>query len=594
MKKLLVAAFAAVGIAAFALAGCGGEKVTIEEFDVREDTAYVEIGSEYVIPTALAVDSGGQEHTATVRVLDKDGNEITVTDGKVTPPAVGDYTVEYTVTYNKNDKETKSFTLNVYDMTGPTINCTLSANNYAPNGGSFDLSSITAEDNSGETITPEVTVSLNGTALETEGSTLNFDEKGTYVISVSASDSSANETKADYRVFTTMDAESGIAPWNEFYDTSVSDKYVHSGDEAYKVGVFMNNINWFDDKAMLGDVKIMSDVTYTKLSFWILFDVGEEGYEDYTSSDWSVSVNGLYYNMNVYDVYGNQVSPNWQGKYEFFAKTWYRWDIDITQGLKEGYGPTTETLNDFAIYLGIWDFIVGSNQLTSGSYAYIDDLKLVGDDYDFSDEYIEVPPYTQGEKLTDAVSFDKMLANIFDNGFQPVALTDGAAENPVTYGSYYIMHGSVENPVDYSKENSTWQSFGSKENTEVYDATYTYTNNWKFYYGYGDALIYSFKADMPVYVGMIVPAEIAGNIGGTLTVYIENADGVKEAVQTITLQDASSFSQIGTYLLEAGETIYFEFMHEGPEGGSYEDLMKNIAFPPYFVLYQAVDSEAAA
>ena len=41
MRKLSVAALAALGLTALALAGCGGgEKVTIEQFDVREDTAY--------------------------------------------------------------------------------------------------------------------------------------------------------------------------------------------------------------------------------------------------------------------------------------------------------------------------------------------------------------------------------------------------------------------------------------------------------------------------------------------------------------------------------------------------------------------------
>lgn len=589
MRKLSVAALAALGLTALALAGCGGgEKVTIEQFDVREDTAYVEIGSEYTIPTALAVDSGGKEYTASVRVLDKDGNELTVTDGKVTPDAVGDYTVEYTVTYNGSDTEKKSFTLNVYDLTGPVIDCTLGVNNYAPAGGSFDLSTIAVSDNSGETIEPEISVTFNGEALTLDGDTVDFSEQGTYVISVSASDSSENETKADYRVFTAMDAESGTSIYNEFYDTSVSDKFAHSGKNAYKVGVFMNNINWFDDKAMLGDVKIMSETDYSKLSFWILFDVGEEGYETYENEDWSISVNGLYYDMNVYDVYGNQKEPNWQGKYEFFARTWYRWEIDITQGLKEGYGAITETLNDFAIYLGIWDCVINSNQLTSGSYAYIDDLKLVGDDYDFSGEYIEEPAYAEGEKLADAISFDKMLATIFDNGFKWVPMTDGAAENPVTYGSYYIMHGSAENPVEYSKEDSTWQSFGSKENAEDYDAKHTYTNNWKFYYGYGDALVYAFKADMPVYVGMIVPENLTGNIGGTMTIYIERTDGTMETVKTLSLTDASSLSGLENYLLESGETIYFEFMHEGPEGGAYEDMMKNIAYPPYFAVYEAI------
>ena len=73
--------------------------------------------------------------------------------------------MEYTVTYNGSDTEKKSFTLNVYDLTGPVIDCTLGANNYAPAGGSFDLSTIAVSDNSGETISPEISVTLNGEFL---------------------------------------------------------------------------------------------------------------------------------------------------------------------------------------------------------------------------------------------------------------------------------------------------------------------------------------------------------------------------------------------------------------------------------------------
>ncbi len=38
-------------------------------------------------------------------------------------------------------------------------------------------------------------------------------------------------------------------------------------------------------------------------------------------------------------------------------------------------------------------------------------------------------------------------------------------------------------------------------------------------------------------------------------------------------------------------------MHEGPEGGGYEDMMKNIGFPPYFAVYEAIapaDAEISA
>ncbi len=578
MKKFLTATLLFACLLALVSAGCG-KNVTLVDFDVRTDTAYVEIGEDFTVPTGLAVDSEGKEIVGSVRILDKDGKAQTITNGVFAATKVGVFTVEYTFSYNKNDSEKKSFSLEVYDLTGPEVACDLGENNYAPDGDSFDISSISVTDNSGETITPAIKVYFNEEEVEMSGTTLEFSEKGTYRIEVKASDSSGNETTANYRVFTAMDAESGTSVYNPYYETSVSDEFVHSGSYSYKIGAFMNNYNWFDDKAMLGDVKILSDKTFTKLSFWIYFGVGD-GY-----SRLSFSVNKLYYDMKVYDVYGEEVSVNWQDKYEFFNGEWYRWEIDITKALVDGYGAITETLNDFQIYLGVWDLVGNNNAITSGSYVYVDDLKLVNDDYDFSGEYQEKPAvepteYEKGEKLLDATSFDTMVKDVYeaDCGWVEVKGTDAETTK---YGEYTLMHGSAEEPVAFVKEESTWQSLGHAENAEDTTLTHTYTNNWKFYYGYNDAFLYAFKASNAVYAGFVVPEGLTGWVTGTFNIYIEDAEGTLTKVFTKTLADENSLDGLDDFLVESGETIYFEFLFNGSE-------MRNIGYPPYLVFYEAV------
>ncbi len=584
MKKLLLAALSAVCLLSLAFAACQ-RSVTLVDFDVRDEdeTAYIEIGEEYTVPTGLAVDSAGKEIVGSVRVYGEDGKDVPVTQGKCKPPAVGNYTVEYTFAYNKSDVAKKHYTLNVYDLTGPVVECDLGENNYAPEGGSFDISAIAVTDNSGETISPEIKVYFGDKEIQLSGTTVEFKDKGTYRIEVNASDSSGNETTAVFRVFTVMDAESGISPYNQYYETSASDEFAHSGSYSYKVGLFMNNYNWFDDKAMLGDVKILSDKTYEKLSFWIYFGVGE-GYESL-----SFSVNKLYYDMKVYDAYGDEVELNWQDKYEFFNGSWYRWEVDVTKGLVDGYGAITETLNDFQIYLGVWDLVGNNNAITNGSYVYIDDLKLVGSDYDFSGEYEEKPAiepdkYEKGEKLLDATSFDAMVKNVFEADCGWVKL-ESADETPVVYGEYTFFRGSAENPEKFDKAGSTYQSLGHTENAENPEAKKAYTNNWKFYYGFNDAFVYAFKAGADVFVGFEIPETVDGWITGTLKIYIADAEGKMTEVFSKSLADKTSLDGLADYELEKGETIYFEFLYPSSE-------MRNVGNPPYFALYQALEKKA--
>ena len=82
MKKLLLAALSAVCLLSLAFAACQ-RSVTLVDFDVRDEdeTAYIEIGEEYTVPTGLAVDSAGKEIVGSVRVYGEDGKDVPVAQG---------------------------------------------------------------------------------------------------------------------------------------------------------------------------------------------------------------------------------------------------------------------------------------------------------------------------------------------------------------------------------------------------------------------------------------------------------------------------------------------------------------------------------
>lgn len=150
------------------------EALTLEEFKIPE-SAFVELGETYTCSPVSAKDSAGNWYVAVVKVTNAAGEEMSLTQNVFTPEALGDYTVTYTVTFGNNQTESKSYTLEVGDMTEPEIESeTLLGYNMAVPGTKVDLTSITVSDNSGEEIAPivkvyfgddEVTVGTDKTSL---------------------------------------------------------------------------------------------------------------------------------------------------------------------------------------------------------------------------------------------------------------------------------------------------------------------------------------------------------------------------------------------------------------------------------------------
>ncbi|HHX79803.1 MAG TPA: DUF5011 domain-containing protein, partial [Acholeplasmataceae bacterium] len=374
MKKTSFGKLLLLFLLSLFLIGCS--EVSIEKFNLSEDKIFIELGDDFKLPNVKAIDSKGNELTPVIVVKDEDGNVIEIENNTFVATTLGIYEVTYTVTLNKNNTISKSFEIEVFDLTKPVIENEYEDNIYAPNGMSYDLNKISVSDNSGENITPVIDVFLNGDELDIASEILELNQEGTYVIQVTAEDSSGNKTIKEYKVFTVLDAESQVSYDNEFVHTQITDKFARSGKYSYEVGVFDTNISWFNDNYLLGKVKIDTDKPI--LSFWILFDTTGAGFNG------QVLYKYFSHETKIFNAYGDPVEINWQNMYEIDDQRWYRFEVDMTK--PQEAGKTMEFLSDYFVEIGVWDYDI-SNNATKPTNAYIDDIKIVDRTYDFSSEY---------------------------------------------------------------------------------------------------------------------------------------------------------------------------------------------------------------
>ena len=87
--------------------------------------------------------------------------------------------------------------------------------------------------------------------------------------------------------------------------------------------------------------------TYTHVSYWVYFD-----FKSLDINATAIVAASWYEIENVYDIYGNAVAKNGDGKYEFSRNTWYRIVTDLTT-LDDPVdhldaAPITDCLMDYA------------------------------------------------------------------------------------------------------------------------------------------------------------------------------------------------------------------------------------------------------
>ena len=596
MRKIIVTLLSVVCVLSIALfaSACG---VKLEEFTANEDTRYVEVGELFSVPRPVAKDSKGNFLVPEVTAVDPDGESIAIKNYSFKPEKIGIYQVTYTVTVGKTT-ESKTFSLDVYDETEPLVDIDLQWYNITVLGTTFDTKNITASDNSGEEITPEVKVYFNDEEVALEDGVVTFSEVGTYKVSVSASDSSGNEEYRDYVVWTDVSYEDGVFVENQFYANGVSTDFARYGEKSMKIDLFGNQstYNWFNDESMLGEIYFYGnteDNPYTHISFWIYFDVEGLGVNA------TANLNGAWYNTVVYDIYGREVEKNWQGKYEFVGNTWYRIVSDITAIDNPvdhmDAAPITSCLQDYGMYIGLWNVTDNNNTFNRSLQTYIDGIRIVDpeNDNEVYDELPEPPKaeYEQGERLAYA-KFVDMVWFVGTAQGEAVALNDENGEALVTYN---FKHGMVDGPIAKFDSYAT-NKLGSCTDTGAGSDTskVAFANTWQIYSGNNDAFIYEVTAAKTVYVDL--KAQVAGVDGaeGTtggwvdasssvrIRAFIMDANGNLTKIKDHSLTSASGegSAEVLGVLLEAGETLYLEYSFPWSDH-------RNLQNPPYLNVYAA-------
>ena len=562
----------------------GEDPITIVEFDVDESKLDMcSVGDTYEIKNVAVLDSKDNYHMATITVTDPQGNDVTVTNGKITCSKAGQYTITYTVTLEGSEPVSKSYKVEAVDVTEPTIEATLKDHSITTKGATFDLSTINVTDNSGETIVPTVKVFFNGEEITVEGNIITFDQDGTYTIEVTASDSYDNEAIVEYNVYTKLDFESGKYFNNQWYPTEISDKVAYTGTHAYSFGVFVNAPSWFNDYSMLGEI-FLYETTARKVSFWVYFD--------YSGLDFTGSVltNAIYHQLEVYNVYGEALSLNWQNKYEFAPNTWYRFVVDMDTMVMIGdtkdradAAPVVESLLEIPFFFGSWDITNGANA-AKGVPFYIDDIRLIGDVDD--EVYAEKPPHACesvcpecGKCLdaacTEAVCAEKCDCQKPDPEPEPepeptpgevtlqfsdikdaVYNANGWAEGP--FYRFTLAYGTYTNYVSMAQRpESTFGDWivGSPDgHAEV--------SGWRFKSGYNEGILYVVEATSKMTVELIAPENINGWLDGSahLVIVVRRADGTLDVLRdTMATKDVCSYEPV---TLEAGDTFIFEYRFE--------------------------------
>ena len=424
----------------------------VTEFDVDEtkvDSA--DVGSEYTVKKVVVKASDGKYYQTTVIVKDPLGADVSVTDNKFTCDVIGEYTITYTVSLGDATPISKSYKLNVIDVSEPEIVTTLSENNITMLGSTFDISTITVTDNSKQSITPEISVSFNGESILPTDNIVTFDSKGTYTISAKAADSSDNAVQQDFNVYTVMDNESGKYYNNEWYPTEISDAFAKTGTHSYKFGMFSKASQWFNDYSMLGDVKLLNCDSAKYVSFWMYCDSKAVGLDNV-----SLVQNARYNKQKVYDVYGNEVALDWQGKIDLVHNNWYRFVISMTEFEMAGEiqdhadadtQPITESLNSFCCYFNSWDNDAGSNS-SKAVDVYLDDVRLLGDEDDEVYDVKPVEPYTLPDNCVADFETEDQIENVVTDSWQ----------STITYNTETTYNNS-KGAVSF-KPAIEWSSFG--------------------------------------------------------------------------------------------------------------------------------------
>ncbi len=223
MKKKKIVAITALATTVFASA-CGGSNASgtqIIGFDVPQEII-AELGSVFSINMPFVYDENGNFYDVTASV--KYGNEsIETVGGMFELDKVGSYDISFTINANGEKKE-KITTVNVTDTVAPVVYFDGVFDSVIV-GEKIDFSKITAADYSGvKEIKKEVF--KNDVAIEFTDDSFIPEEKGFYVVKVTAEDNAGLKTEKEIKIealeknqIYTFNTGSGLAEFGSRYSS---------------------------------------------------------------------------------------------------------------------------------------------------------------------------------------------------------------------------------------------------------------------------------------------------------------------------------------------------------------------------------------
>lgn len=541
--------------------------VTIVEFDVNEERVdLADVGSKYSVKPVSAKDSAGKYYMATIKVVDPKGAEVTLTNNEFVCDKLGQYVITYTVTYGNNQTVSKSYKVDVTDVSTPEVVTDLSEHCIATVGTEFDLNQFSVKDNSGENITPNVSVSFNGTDITDSvvDNKFTLTEKGCYVVKITAEDSSENALLQEYYIHTLMDFENGYYFNNQFYATEITNDHAFKGEASYSFGAFDGHASWFNDYSMLGNVQIL-DKEAQYLSFWIKFE----------EPTYATVMKAIYFDTKAYDVYGDELPEYFQGGYEFIGGNWYKIVVDLTNVVNTGEAqdindatPNPDTLERIPFYFGAWDSVNQTNASISQK-VFLDNIQLTNDPSADSDlEEKPLPPETDY-----VPGIETALDYEFGIYGKVKASEDGWVKEH-SLADYTLARGTYleYEPLRPNDEGT----LGDKSNNKAY------AENWRFITRHNDGIVYVVKAKEHSFVKFTEPDNLAGWIEGNNITIAKYTALTNEYTELKNVAASKGQFNCDYQELEAGDILFLQVKFEWADE-------RNIQFPSGISLATALE-----
>ena len=540
---------------------------TIVEFDVNEERKdLADIGSKYSVKPVSAKDSNGKYYIAKVKVTDPTGAEVALTNNEFVCSKLGLYTVTYTVEYGDNKSISKSYKVEVSDVTTPEVDTDLKEHSIATVGTEISLDRFDIIDNSGEEITPEITVSFNGTDITDSivDNKFTLTEKGCYVVKITAEDSSENSLLQEYYIHTLMDFENGYYFNNQFYATEITSDHAFKGEAAYSFGAFDGHASWFNDYSMLGDVQIL-DKEAQYLSFWVKFE----------EPTYATVMKAIYFDTKAYDVYGDELPEYFQGGYEFIGGNWYKLVVDLTNVVNTGEAQdiqdataNPDTLERIPFYFGAWDTANATNASVPQK-VFIDNIQLTNDPSVDGD--LETKP--EPPKTDYVPGIETALDYEFGIYGKVKASEDGWVKDH-SLADYTLARGTYMEyePLRPNDEGT----LGDKSNNKAY------AENWRFITRYNDGIVYVVKAKDHSFVKFTEPDNLAGWVDGNNITIAKYTAETNEYVELKNIAAAKGQFNCDYQELQAGDMLFLQVKFEWNDE-------RNIQFPSGISLATALE-----